>query len=142
MFLHYSEGTFTTEALDGLIPKLTRAGDETEKIPLTDFAVSTTWVYCREVSKDEFYHGGKRGGSKFVTLEINVILGGHSASTKAELIKRATDAIGEYGNLPQGEPRRVYVLIRELAESNWGFDGQPIDLEADLRHHPADAKPL
>lgn len=141
MFLNYPQGTFTPEALDRLANQITRDGEELEGLPLTDYVLSTTWVYAREYAKERIYHGGKPGGNNFIALEINVIRGGYSASTKRELIKRVTNAIEEYGNLPKGEPRRVYVIIREVEESNWGFDGQPIDLEA-LRNPPADAKPL
>ena len=81
------------------------------------------------------------GGNNVITVEISVIQGGYSASTKRQLIKRATDAIGEHGNLPQEGPRRVYVLVHEVAEANWGFDGQPIALE-DLREPPKNAAPL
>ena len=141
MFLHFTEGTFTKDALNRLCDKITRDGEELERLPLTEFVLSTTWVYAREYSKDHVFHGGKPGGGNFITLDINVIQGGYSASTKKELIKRVTDAISEHGNLPEGEPRRVYVLIREVAESNWGFDGQPIDLE-ELRNGPQDRAPL
>jgi len=141
MFLNYTEGTFTPDALNRLADRITRDGVELERLPLTDYVLSTTWVYTHEYLKTQVYHGGKSGGSHFVALEINVIQGGYSATTKQELIKRVTDAIGEYGSLPQGEPRRVYVIIREVLESNWGFDGQTIDLEA-LRNPPGNAKPL
>ena len=141
MFLHFTEGTFSTDSLDRVADSITRAGCELEKLPLTDFVTSTTWVYTREYPKTRVYHGGKSGGSNFVAVDINVIQGGYSASTKQELISRVTDAVSEHGNLPKNEPRRVYVVIREVAESNWGFDGQPIDLEM-LRDPPKDSKPL
>jgi len=109
---------------------------------MTPFVLSTTCVYCQEYAPDHVFHGGKPGGSHFISVVINVIQGGYAAKTKAQLIQRVTDAVAKFGNLPEGEPRRVYVIIREVAESNWGFDGAPIDLE-DLRDPPnPDAKPL
>lgn len=141
MFMRYTEGTFTPENLNKLANQLTHDGEELEKLPLTDFVLSTTWVYAQELPKEKVFHGGKPGGQNFVAIEINVIQGGYNATTKAELMKRVTDAIGKYGDLPKGEPRRVYVLIREVAEANWGFDGKPISLEQ-LRDPPKDAKPL
>ena len=141
MFLNYTEGTFTPDNLTRLADQITRDGEELEKLPLTDYVLSTTWVYAREYPKAHVFHGGKPGGNKFVALDINVIQGGYSATTKMELIRRVTDAIEKYGSLPAGQPRRVYVLIREVAEANWGFDGQLINLEA-LRDPPTDAEPL
>lgn len=52
-----------------------------------------------------------------------------------------TDAADKYAELPQGEPRRVQVLLREVPENSWGFDGQPIRLE-DLRNAPQDVPAL
>ena len=142
MHLSYTAGTFTPEALQSLVTQLTHDGIELEGLPQTDYIASTTWIYAREYPATQVFHGGKPSADKsFVAIEINVILGGYSASTRTELIKRVTDAIDKYGNLPEGEPRRVYVIIREVAESNWGFDGVPIDL-LQLRNPPADSKPL
>lgn len=141
MFLSYPEGTFTTDALNSLVDQITSDGIECEKLPLTDYVRSTTWVYAREYPKSHVFHGGKAGGESVISLEVNVIAGGYSAATKTELVKRVTDAIEKHGRLPKGQPRRVYVVIREVAEANWGFDGQMIDLEV-LRNPPADAQPL
>lgn len=65
-----------------------------------------------------------------------MIQGGYSASTKQELMVPVTNAVEKYGDLPKGEPRCVYVVIRKIPESNWGFDGRPINLET-LRNPPA-----
>jgi uncharacterized C2H2 Zn-finger protein len=107
MFLNYTEGAFTTDSLNLLVEQITRDGEELEKLPLTDYVLSTTWVYTREYPKAHVYHGGKPGGESFIALDINVIQGGSNATTKLELIKRVTDAIGKHGNLPEGQPRRV-----------------------------------
>jgi phenylpyruvate tautomerase PptA (4-oxalocrotonate tautomerase family) len=130
MFLHYTSGAFTKPALDSLAQRLMYDSEELEKIPATPFNLSTNWIYTHEYPTSAMYHSGKTGGGKhFITLEINVITGGYSATTKTEFIKRATDAIAEFGGLPKGEPRRVYVVMREVAEANWGFDGKTINLE-------------
>jgi phenylpyruvate tautomerase PptA (4-oxalocrotonate tautomerase family) len=90
---------------------------------------STAPIYAQAYHEGQVYHGEKPGGNKFIALDVNVIQGGNIASTKMELIKRATDAIEEYGDLPKGEPRRVYVIIWEVVEANLGFDGKSVDLE-------------
>ena len=79
--------------------------------------------------------------NNFIAIEINALLGGHSNVTKSALIQQVTDIIAEHAAVPKGEPRRIYVLIREVPESNWGFDGKVIDLEL-LRDPVPDAKPL
>jgi 4-oxalocrotonate tautomerase family enzyme len=141
MYLHYPEGTFTQEGLDALAAQITRDGEELEGLPLTDYVLSTTWVYSQAYPRNRVYHGGKSEGANFISLLINVIQGGYNETTKKELIARVTNAVAQHGNLPDNEPRRVYVIIREVAESNWGSDGKPISLE-ELRDPPKDAKPL
>jgi phenylpyruvate tautomerase PptA (4-oxalocrotonate tautomerase family) len=141
MFLNYTEGTFTQDSRDKVVNELTRAGVHLENLPLTEYVLSTTWVYTREYPKETVYNGGKPVKNNFIGLEINVIQGGYSASTKRALIETTTDALEKYGNLPAGEPRRVYVVIREVSESNWGFDGKLIDLQ-DLRNPPTGLTPL
>ena len=142
MYLNYTEGAFTQPGLDSLAEQITKDAIQLEKLPYEDDWVrSTTLMLARTYSSAQVYHGGKSGGRKFITLDINVIQGGYSASTKAQLIKRVTDAIEQYGDLPKGEPRRVYVFIREVPEANLGFDGDTIDLEV-LRNPPAGQTPL
>ncbi|KAK5700664.1 hypothetical protein LTR97_005181 [Elasticomyces elasticus] len=136
--LHYPKGTFTPDALTATATQFTRDGEGLEKIPLSEWAMSTTFIYAHEHAPELVLHGGKPGGNRVVSVEINVIQGGYSATTKTELIKRVTDTIGKYGDLPKEGPRRVYVVIREVAEANWGFDGQNINLE--VLRDPASAE--
>lgn len=135
MHLSYPEGAFTRDSLDALALQLTLDATELEKFPPNDWVRSTAPIYTQAYPQGNVYHGGKPGGSNFITLDVSVIQGGYSAGTKTELIKRATEAIEKYGELPKGEPRRVYVIIREVAEANLGFDGKSVDLEL-LRNPP------
>ena len=142
MFLSYPEGAFTPSGLDSFAAQITRDAIELEGLASQSAWVrSTTLIYTHAYRPAKVYHGGKPGGSRFITLDVSVIQGGYGASTKAELIKRATDAIEEHGELPKGEARRVYVLIREVAEANLGFDGKSIDLEV-LRNPPTGLEAL
>lgn len=111
------------------------------ELPPNDWVRSAAPIYTQAYPQGNVYHGGKPGGSNFITLDVSVTQGGYSASTKTELIKRATEAIEKYGGLPEGEPRRVYVIIREVAEANLGFDGKSVDFEM-LRNPPEGLEPL
>ena len=142
MFATYTAGAFDQDSLDAFADQITKDGEELEGLDMTDFVLSTTWVWCQEYPSTHVYHGGQnQGGKDFVTVQINVIQGGYTEATKKELIKRVTDAVDKYADLPSGEPRRVYVLLREVPENSWGFDGRPIRLE-DLKNPPKDAAPL
>lgn len=142
VFVSYTAGAFDQDSLDALAEQITHDGGELEGLDMIDFVLSTTWIWCQEFPRTHVYHGGKNTGDKdFVTAQINVLQGGYTEATKKELIKRVTDAVEKYAQLPTGEPRRVYVLLREVPENSWGFDGQPIHLE-DLKNPPQDAAPL
>jgi phenylpyruvate tautomerase PptA (4-oxalocrotonate tautomerase family) len=141
MYLSYTEGAFTHDSLDYLAKQITQDAIELEKLPWDDWVRSTTLIYSHAYPPAHVYHGGKPDGNKFIALDINDIQGGYSATTKTELIQRVTGAMERYGNLPKDEPRRIYVLIREVAEANMGFDGNNIDLEV-LRNPPAGLMPL
>jgi phenylpyruvate tautomerase PptA (4-oxalocrotonate tautomerase family) len=141
MYLSYTEGAFTHDGLDSLAKQITQDAIELEKLPWDDWVRSTTLIYSHAYPPAHVYHGGKPDGNKFIALDINDIQGGYSATTKTELIQRVTGAMERYGNLPKDEPRRIYVLIREVAEANMEFDGNNIDLEV-LRNPPAGLMPL
>jgi phenylpyruvate tautomerase PptA (4-oxalocrotonate tautomerase family) len=141
MYLSYTEGAFTHDSLDSLAKQITQDAIELEKLPWDDWVRSTTLIYSHAYPPAHVYHGGKPDGNKFIALDINDIQGGYSATTKTELIQRVTGAMERYGNLPKDEPSRIYVLIREVAEANMGFDGNNIDLEV-LRNPPAGLMPL
>lgn len=141
IYLHYPEGSLATNARDSLVAEMTRAGVELEQLPLTEYVLSTTFAFTREYPAGHVYNGGSPVTQAFVAVEINVIQGGYSASTKAALIDRVTNSVARYFDMPSSEPRRVYVVIREVAEADWGFDGKTIDLQV-LRNPPADAVPL
>jgi phenylpyruvate tautomerase PptA (4-oxalocrotonate tautomerase family) len=141
MYFHYPEGTFTSESLQLTVSQLSKDGMDCELIPITDFNFSTTWVFCRPYPKELIFHGGKNSGETFISLEINVALGGYSNATKKDLMQRTTDTIAKYAGLPQDQPKRVYVILREVQENNFAFDGEQIDL-VKLRNPEKGAQPL
>jgi phenylpyruvate tautomerase PptA (4-oxalocrotonate tautomerase family) len=141
IYVHYPEGSLNANDRDSLVAEITRAGVELEHLPVSEYVLSTTWAFTREYPAGHVYNGGSPVSKAFVAVEINVIQGGYSASTKAALIDRVTTSVGRYFGMPSGEPRRVYVVIREVAEANWGFDGQTIDLEV-LRNPAEGSVPL
>jgi phenylpyruvate tautomerase PptA (4-oxalocrotonate tautomerase family) len=49
--------------------------------------------------------------------------------------------VAKYAGLKDGQLRPVYVLIRDVPETNWGLFGDPVNLHA-LKNRPADAKPI
>jgi phenylpyruvate tautomerase PptA (4-oxalocrotonate tautomerase family) len=140
MFLHYPEGTFSPSALQAAVTQISYDAQEAELIPSTAFNFSTTWVFCRPYPKELIFHGGKNTGEKFISLEINAAQGGFSNATKKQLLRKTTETIAKFAELPDG-PKRVYVVLREVQEDNFGFDGAGIDL-VQLRNPDENAEPL
>ena len=141
VFINYPKGTFSAHALDSLAEEITTIGLECEKLPDTPYVRSNIWVYAREYSVDEVFHGGKPRGTKVISLEANVVEGALDAHSRKELIARLTKAIGKHAGIPPRERVPVYIVIRDVPPPSWGMFGDPITLES-LHNPPADAKPV
>jgi phenylpyruvate tautomerase PptA (4-oxalocrotonate tautomerase family) len=141
IFINYPKGTFSDHALDALAEELTSAGLACEKLPDTPYVRSNIWVYSREYAAEKVYHGGKPGGTKVISLEVNCVEGALDADSRKELIARFTAAVGKHAGIPPEERVPVYIAIRDVPPESWGMFGRPITLEG-LRNPPSDAKPV
>jgi phenylpyruvate tautomerase PptA (4-oxalocrotonate tautomerase family) len=139
--MNYSEGAFSQKSLHALAEEMTTIGVECERLANTPFVRSTTWIYAHEHPVQTVFVGGKSMGTKVVSLEVNVFEGGLDDHAKNQLIERLTSAIRNHGGIKPDTRVPVYIVIREVAPSNWGVFGDRITLES-LRTPPADAKPV
>ena len=87
------------------------------------------------------YHAGKSGGTQVISLEVNAFQGGHTVSSKQALIERFTEAISRHAGIAAGARVPVYILLRDVPESDWGVFGATTTLN-ELHHPPADAVPV
>jgi phenylpyruvate tautomerase PptA (4-oxalocrotonate tautomerase family) len=141
IFINYPEGTFSEHALDALAEEITTTGLECEKLPDTPYVRSNIWVYAKEYPAERVYHGGKPGGTKVISVEVNVVGGALDADSRIELIARFTQIIGRHAGIPPQARVPVYIVIRDVPPQSWGMFGKPITLES-LRNPPPDAKPV
>jgi phenylpyruvate tautomerase PptA (4-oxalocrotonate tautomerase family) len=141
VFINYPEGTFSDAALDALAEELTTTGRECEMLPDTPYVRSNIWVYAREYAAERVYHGGKPGGTKVISLEVNVVEGALDIDARRELIARFTQIVGKHAGIPPQERVPVYIVIRDVPPQSWGMFGRPITLEG-LKNPPADAIPV
>jgi phenylpyruvate tautomerase PptA (4-oxalocrotonate tautomerase family) len=141
IFMSYPTGTFSEGALDALAKEITTTGLECEKLPDTPYVRSNIWFYANEYAADRVYHGGKPGGTKVISLEVNVVEGALDANSRIELIARFTQLVGKHAGIPPQERIPVYIVIRDVPPPSWGMFGKPITLES-LRNPPVDAKPV
>ena len=140
IYINAPKGTFTRAAQNALAEEITNDALHGEKLPTTPFVKSTTWIYVREYDEDMVYHGGKPGGTKVISLEINAFEGGLDASAKSTLMAQVTESIRKHAGIT-GDVVPVYIIFRDVPDINWGVFGGPITLSA-LQNPDPDAKPI
>jgi hypothetical protein len=62
-------------------------------LPDTGYVRSNIWIYAKEYAHDRVYHGGKAGGTKIISFEVNAIEGGLDAEAKKQFIAFLTEAV-------------------------------------------------
>ena len=93
------------------------------------------------LAAEKVYHGGKPGGTRVISCEVNVIEGALDADAKKDMIARFTNAVRKHAGIPPSERAPVFILIRDIPAQNWGMFGQPVTLDA-VRNPPAEAEPV
>ena len=100
-FMEYPRGTFPADSLDVLAEEVTTHAPAFEKFPDTTYVRSNIWIYANEYAPERVYHGGKAGGTKVISLEVNVIEGALDADAKKDFIAFLTDAVGNRQAFPR-----------------------------------------
>lgn len=134
-------GTFSRPTRDVLAEELTDIALDCEKLPATDFVKSTAWIYFHELPAENVYHGGKPGGAKVISLEVNAFEGGLDDAAKQAFIERFTAAIRKHTGIAPNAVAPIYILFRDVPASNWGVFGNRITLD-ELRAPDPAAKPV
>lgn len=129
-------GTFNDETRDALAEELTVIALESEKLPMEPFDKSTTWIYFHDLPSGKVYHGGKPGGTRVISLEVNAFRGGLDAEAKLSLYQRFTQAIARHTGIPAGARVPVYIVLREIEPLNWGVFGRTTRIENLRVPHP------
>ena len=125
IFLSYPSNTFNDGSLESLAEEMTTAGLLCEKLANTEFVRDTVWIYAREYRRSTQFAGGKAVATSKVTVEVNVMEGGLDRAGKECSIQRMTAAVQKHA----AGAVSVYVLVREIHEADWSFDGKRISLD-------------
>lgn len=141
IYINAPVSTFEPAQRDALADTLTTIALDAESLPNTPFVRSTTWIYFRDYEDGAVYHGGKPGGRKIISIEVNAFQGGFDAEAKKKLITGFTGAIANTLGLQQTDLIPVYIILRDVPAIDWGVFGETITLD-DLRKPPADAVPV
>lgn len=129
MDLTYPEGTFTPEERDDLAEKLTTALLRAERAPDTDFFRSITWTYVHELPTGTVLAAGRPVSEPTFRLDVTTPEGALSERRRKELVEEATRILLEAAGLAQEDSLRVWVLLHEVPEGQWGAAGQIVQFQ-------------
>ena len=124
--LTYPKGSIEPSAREELLDELATKLLEAEKAPDTEFFRSITWVYANEIDPESLAVGGKPGGEPRFRVNITVPDGALSDRRKGILVDSVNTAVLSAAGLDEAEGLRVWTLIGEVPDGNWGAAGQQI----------------
>jgi phenylpyruvate tautomerase PptA (4-oxalocrotonate tautomerase family) len=124
--LTYPKGAISSEAREELLEELATKMLEAEKAPDTEFFRSITWVYANEIDPEALAVGGRPGGEPRFRVRVTVPDGALSDRRKGILVDSFNQAILRAAGLDEGEGIRVWTVIDEVPDGNWGAAGQQV----------------
>jgi phenylpyruvate tautomerase PptA (4-oxalocrotonate tautomerase family) len=127
--LTYPDGALPAERRQALVEDLTTVLLRAERAPDTDFFRSVTWVYLHELPADAVMAGGRPVAEPTFRVEVRVPEGALSQRRKGELVAEATRVVLGAAGLEEADGMRVWVLIAEVPEGNWGAAGNVVSFE-------------
>jgi phenylpyruvate tautomerase PptA (4-oxalocrotonate tautomerase family) len=129
MDLSYPAGALEPEARTALVDDLTTVLLRAERAPDTDFFRSIAWVYVHELPGGCVLASGRPVDEPTFRLQVTIPDGALSDRRKQELVENATKTIMNAAGLREGDALRVWVLINEVPDGNWGAAGNVIHFE-------------
>jgi phenylpyruvate tautomerase PptA (4-oxalocrotonate tautomerase family) len=124
--LTYPKGAIAPEAREELLQELATKMLAAEKAPDTEFFRSITWVYANEIDPDSIAVGGRPGAEPRFRVQVTVPEGALSDRRKGILVDSFNQAVLQAAGLPESEGLRVWTIINEVTDGNWGAAGQQI----------------
>jgi phenylpyruvate tautomerase PptA (4-oxalocrotonate tautomerase family) len=129
--LTYPEGALEPAARAQLMDDLTTALLRAERAPETQFFRDITWSYVHELPAGAVHAAGRPvDGRPTFKLDVTTPEGALSDRRRAELVSDATRLIREAAGIAEDDTlQRVWVLMHEVTDGQWGAGGQVIRFE-------------
>ena len=124
--LTYPRGALSGEARAKLLEELATRLLKAERAPDTEFFRSITWVYANEIDPEALAVGGRPGGEPRFRVQVTVPDGALSDRRKGELVEAVNEAVLEAAGLSEGDGLRVWTIVRDVPDGNWGAAGQQV----------------
>jgi phenylpyruvate tautomerase PptA (4-oxalocrotonate tautomerase family) len=125
----YPAGTFGSEERTQLADGLTTALLRAERAPDTDFFRSITWAYLHELPEGTIHAAGRPVEAPTFRIEATVPQGALSDRRKQEFVAAATELVSEAAGLTEADGLRVWVLVHDVPDGNWGAAGNVVRFE-------------
>ena len=126
--LFVPEGALEADTRDRLVEELTTTLLRWEGAPDNEMSRAISWGYVHEVPAGHQYVGGRPldGGEPRYRVKITVPEGALDDRRKAGLVEDATRLVlaAEGGPEDEAAAFRVWVMIREVTDGNWGGAGR------------------
>jgi len=127
--LTFPAGALSEEAKRTLPSRLADALRQSEGAPDTEFFRSITWAHVHELPADAVHTAdGPAQLSQFV-VEATIPAGALSERRRGVFVEEATKLVREAGGIPESESLRIWVLVHEVPDGNWGAAGQIVRFE-------------
>jgi phenylpyruvate tautomerase PptA (4-oxalocrotonate tautomerase family) len=127
--LTFSAGALSDDAKRELPGRLAATLLHWEGAPDTEFFRSITWAHAHELPAGAAHTAdGPAELSQFV-IDVTVPAGALSERRRAGLVEDLTKQVREAAGLGDEDLIRVWVLVHEVAEGNWGATGRLIRFE-------------
>jgi phenylpyruvate tautomerase PptA (4-oxalocrotonate tautomerase family) len=127
--LTYPAGTFDAETRTQLADELTTLLLHWEGAPDTEFFRSIAWVHIHELPGEHVYASGRPVETLHFKAIVTVPDGALSARRKAGLVEAFTAELRAKAGLGEDANIRIWVLINEVPEGNWGAAGAIVQFE-------------
>jgi phenylpyruvate tautomerase PptA (4-oxalocrotonate tautomerase family) len=127
--LAYPADTFTDEERTALVDELTTTLLRAEGAPNNDFFRSITWAFVNEHPEGTLLQAGRPVTEPIFRVQVSVPEGALNAERKAKFVSEATRVIRDAAGIREEDGLRVWVLIRDVPEGNWGAAGNIVHFE-------------
>ncbi len=124
--LTYPKGAIPSDAREELLEELATKMLEAERAPDTEFFRSITWVYANEIEPEMLAVGGRPGGEPRFRVQVTVPEGALSDRRKGVIVDAFNQAVLRAAGLDESQGIRVWTVIREVPDGNWGAAGQQV----------------
>ena len=127
--LTFPAGALGDDARRELPTQLAAALLRWEGAPDTEFFRAITWVHLHELPVEAVFTADGQAELSHFVVDVTVPQGALSDRRKGGLVEEASKLVRDAAGLAEEDGVRVWVLIHEVAEGNWGAAGQIVRFE-------------